>query len=454
MPRPSAEVRLTNRTRRGELAPAGKPYFRHIGEGLHLGYRRPATEGRAGAWVGRRRRADGGYKTENLGLADDLPGIVAGPQPNGSTVLTYDQAQSALRAWARAEAEAERAAQEGSTGGPTVRTAIAAYLAERESRSATSTDARLRLSCHVLHAPLADVTLRTLTEKHFADWRTGLARGGRQKKGAPSSTLAPATVARLLNDLRAALNSAAKRHRLDLAPVIRTGLKAPPNADAPRDTQILPDADIRRVVDAARAVDQDFGLLVMVLAATGARFDQLARATVSAFQPDQERLMVPVSRKGRGTKKKPAQPVPLPPDVVAALRAAVAGRRGTEPLLTRWNNRRVSPTEGNGFMTWQRDGRRRWKNSSELTRPWRAALEASGLAASFVPYALRHSSIVRALKANVPVRIVAAAHDTSIDMIEKHYAAHILDASEEIMRRALLPMTGEPVATLKVAQSA
>jgi hypothetical protein len=53
-------------------------------------------------------------------------------------------------------------------------------------------------------------------------------------------------------------------------------------------------------------------------------------------------------------------------------------------------------------------------------------------------YALRHSSIVRALKRNVPVRIVAATHDTSIVQIELTYSKHITDHGDDISRAALL----------------
>jgi hypothetical protein len=50
-------------------------------------------------------------------------------------------------------------------------------------------------------------------------------------------------------------------------------------------------------------------------------------------------------------------------------------------------------------------------------------------------YALRHSSIIRALLANVPARVTAAAHDTSIAMLERTYSAYIADA---LVRGALL----------------
>ena len=53
-------------------------------------------------------------------------------------------------------------------------------------------------------------------------------------------------------------------------------------------------------------------------------------------------------------------------------------------------------------------------------------------------YALRHSSIVRMLLQNVPVRLVAELHNTSIKMIEKHYSKYITEHSDDISRHALL----------------
>jgi hypothetical protein len=77
---------------------------------------------------------------------------------------------------------------------------------------------------------------------------------------------------------------------------------------------------------------------------------------------------------------------------------------------------------------------------AEMTRPWRAALTAAGLPGGLVPYCLRHSSIVRGLRAGLPVRLVAAVHDTSAAMIERHYGAFIVDATEDLLRRAVVPL--------------
>jgi hypothetical protein len=53
-------------------------------------------------------------------------------------------------------------------------------------------------------------------------------------------------------------------------------------------------------------------------------------------------------------------------------------------------------------------------------------------------YALRHSSIVRQLLAGVPIRVIAVAHDTSIQMIERSYSGRIVDHTDALVRGALL----------------
>ena len=47
----------------------GKPYYKAIGEGLHLGYRKGATVGK---WVVRRYTGDQNYIVETIAVADDI----------------------------------------------------------------------------------------------------------------------------------------------------------------------------------------------------------------------------------------------------------------------------------------------------------------------------------------------------------------------------------------------
>jgi hypothetical protein len=70
--------------------------------------------------------------------------------------------------------------------------------------------------------------------------------------------------------------------------------------------------------------------------------------------------------------------------------------------------------------------------------PWKRTLR-TGLP-EVIPYALRHSSIVRGIRANLPIRLVAALHDTSVQMIEKHYSRWIVDGLEELAARAVVPL--------------
>ena len=67
---------------------------------------------------------------------------------------------------------------------------------------------------------------------------------------------------------------------------------------------------------------------------------------------------------------------------------------------------------------------------------YRAAAERAGVTGTV--YALRHSSIIRALLANVPTRVVAAGHDTSVGQLERTYSSYITDFSDALTRPHLL----------------
>jgi hypothetical protein len=85
-----------------------------------------------------------------------------------------------------------------------------------------------------------------------------------------------------------------------------------------------------------------------------------------------------------------------------------------------------------------------------LTRPWPAIVSRAGLAAGTIPYALPHSSIVRGLRAGLPVRLAVALHDASSAMIERHYAAFIVDAMDELAARGC-PLTTTPATVTPLA---
>ena len=144
---------------------------------------------------------------------------------------------------------------------------------------------------------------------------------------------------------------------------------------------------------------------------------RLKVADLQDDDPTAPRLMMPTSRKGKNRRIE-RRPLPISPGLAAVLRRAAVGRPKHAPLLDR---------------------------IPQIYQPFRIVTKRLGLDPALTPYALRHSSVVRALLAGVPLRLVAALHDTSAAIVEKVYARFIVgDASDRISRRALLDMAPAP----------
>src|SRR5262249_6828010 len=86
-----------------------------------------------------------------------------------------------------------------------------------------------------------------------------------------------------------------------------------------------------------------------------------------------------------------------------------------------------------------------WRKSDHARLFARAARAAGQDPDEVTMYALRHTSIVRQLVAGVPIRIVAASHDTSVGMIEKNYSRYIGDHSDQLVRAAMLDVVDDTV---------
>ncbi len=368
---------------------------------------------------------------ERLGEADDAS--------CSGEALGYRAAVAAALEWsARQGAIVEARKANPATRAPTVRTAIEAYIAARKKRSEKAgANASVRLRLHVLaDEAFTSTPLRKLRASVIMTWRDRIPAAGSvpADPGDTRKPLAPSTVNRLLNDVRAALNAAAEQHRRELSPhlpaEIRAGTKALSAAAIAR-KQVLTAAQVKALVCAAREVgeDGDFGRLVTLAAATGARFSQLSAIKAGDVQFGRARVLVPGSKKGRAARARPPIPVPLSPSVLETLKKAAVDQDPSGALLQRWAWKRA------GGLRWEKDRRRAWGPAYEVEKLWRMAIERAGLPSDTVMYALRHTSIVRGLVAGLPIRLVAAAHDTSVEMIEAHYAAFIVDATEDLHRQ-------------------
>ena len=433
MARTVRDNRLDKREARSRLGSRNEPYWRLVSEGAHLGYYRGANVGK---WVARYRCPGqaGGYRKKTLGQADDVR------DADGKNILNFKQANEAARLWFdRCETgDAEPALEVALVAGLNVGDAVDSYIAMRDARASArasrpvKSDAHHRLKRYVKgDSKLAGIKLANLTEVDLKNWFDRVSR------------LKATSKQRLASDLKAALNACFVLHRRLLPPdfpvTVKYGLKIAVEdwdeaAPIARENQILSDERVRELIRLAKASDPDgdFALLVVVLAATGARFSQVRRMRVADVQPEHQRLLVPTSRKGKGRRAELIK-VQVGLDVLRELAPVIAGRQPQDTLLEHWRHRQTSPTK------WVRVRRDAWESASEMTRPWKRLTDAASLP-GIVPYALRHSSIVRGIRAGLPIRLVAALHDTSVAMIERHYSRWITEGLEEFAAKAIVPL--------------
>jgi integrase len=383
--------KLKNRTNRLKLAIKKKPYKVLIAPGVFLCYRR--NEG-PGMWS-----VQAGW-LKRFALADDFENA------NNASVMSYFQAQQrALKIVRGSEGDSDKPV--------TVEEALTAYETDLAARGGAKYNATSVVN-HLSPAMLSKVVM-LLSEVELRDWRNGLVAKGLKLSSAN----------RLGKSFKAALALAAKRDKRivngvawknGLKPLKAKGSNAPP-----RDNYYLPDATILAVVRECYVEDAEFGALIEVLAGTGVRESQALKLwpdDVSDHHTDAPRLMMWCSAKGRD--RDPEQrALPITPRLAKLLRARAIARGPNRPLFDRiWN----------------------------MALRFRVVLERLGLDLSLTPYTLRHSSIIRQIRSNTPLRLIAFVHDTSVAEIERTYARYLNNASDDA-RKGLLADAVWPAAT-------
>jgi integrase len=376
---------LETRTARLKLAIRRKPYGGpSLARGVALLYRRNKTNG---SWVLKASNGHGAYWTKAIAEADDHD------ESNGKNILTFFEAQDAAKKLARGD--------DGSAvNAPlTVDGALTAYKTDLEARSANPYNAdwpRVHLTPALLAKPV-----QLLAPAELKKWRDSLL-----------GTMAPSTINRLGRCLCAALELAAQHdERVQNRQAWEVGLAILPNAQEARNFP-MPDEKVREFIATSYELDHQFGLLADTLAVTGARPSQAARLRVEDLHdhPVRPKLAMPKSAKGggrnRSAKKTERYSVPITLQLAAKLKQAAKGRAGDAPLLL----------QGDGSAWGSNPGQRYHREVDRV-------VTAIGLdPADVTMYALRHSSIVRMLLKNIPTRVVASLHNTSVRMIEAHYS--------------------------------
>jgi integrase len=391
---------LESRSARLKLQVRRRPYSGpRLARGLALMYRRNRT---GGAWVLKCSDGHGAYWTKVIGISDDHENA------DGKNVLDFFQAQTAAKQLARGgDGSAD-------TAPITLDAALIAYRRDLESRNANSYNSdwpRLHLTSTLVSKPVA-----LLTATELKKWRDSLL-----------GKMAPSTINRLGRCVCAALELARQHdERVSNRQAWEVGLANLPDAQAVRNI-ILTDAQVSAFVSAAYAIDDKLGLLVDTLAISGTRPSQAARLRVEDLRdhPVRPKLMMPRSGKGggrnRSAKKSERYPVPITTQLAQRLKAAARGRADDAALLV----------QSDGQPWGDNPGQRYHRAVAEI-------VTTIGVDPAATMYSLRHSSIVRMLLKNIPIRLVASLHNTSTKMIEAHYSRHIAEHGDEHARVALL----------------
>jgi integrase len=393
-------AQLQSPTARLKLKPQMRAYFVKVAPGAWLGYRKPLSG--PGAWVAR-----GKWGEHTLWSADDNSN-----KADGEKVLTFYQAKIEVQKLAGGPLPNSDAASNDGHAAITLDETLTAYEATLRRRGARVRNAKLPR--YHLGGILLSKPITLLTEGGLEGWRDSLLEKG----------LAPSSVNRLMNCLRAALTQA-DRTRIH---IWRAGLKAIPDATEANNVVIEDEAMARKWIAEAYALDHQLGLLMHTLAETGARPSQAVRLRVRDLiltSPVAPRLMMPKSGKGGtrhpGQRKLDRYSVSISPELAKLLKAATKGRPSNAALLLRKSGEPWRDDPGTQY----RDDVRKIVTSIGLDPG------VYGL------YAFRHTAITRMLLNGIHTSIVAKAHDTSEAMIRKHYAASILDFTDEITRKSL-----------------
>lgn len=411
------DAKLSTRSARLGLASRPAPYYRLLDPGLHLGYRR--LRGGPGTWL-TRRRIGKAYVVENLRTRDDRLVLADDyADADGAGVLTFQQAQAAARALV--------APVKGGDKLETVLAAVESYRADIVARGGDITNADRVL----LHLPetFGQKIVARLLVRDFRDWTDNL----------NAAELKAATVDRINSCMRAALNLAATNdERITERPWRKAiGGKSGPGGEVTANNVHLNPQEIAGIVRAAYRIDDYFGRFCEVAAETGARASQIERLRVCDLDFEQRQLSMPTSFKGKRDRQIEHRPLLIPDGLAIRLRDASKGRKSTDMLLPRPDGKPFSIRScalGDHFV-------------AALKSYDPQLIERDGV--KITMYALRHSSIIRGLLANISVRIVARCHDTSLKYLERNYSRYIDRHADDVRRPALLDLDPTPPAPAK-----
>lgn len=313
---------------RRRLKVQGKPYWKAMDQGLHLGYRKHS---KGGSWVARRLNEQGKYNETGLGTADDSQ------DAEGVTVLNFTQAQEAARKWFLEETRKEHGDHVGK-GSYTVEDAMRDYLTHYALEGKALVSTKASVNAHIIPSSLGKIELTRLTTKKITDWHHAIAASEalmRTGKTAKKHNTRPigddsdavrrrrATANRVLTMLKAALNYAWKEGKVASDMAWRK-VKPFKNVEAPV-IRYLTEAECIRLVNAC---PEDFRKLVKGALFTGCRYGELINLKVNNFNQDSGTVAIQVSKSGK------PRHIVLTEEGKAFFGNMIAGKAGKDPIFT------------------------------------------------------------------------------------------------------------------------
>ncbi len=406
---------LDNRAARARLLASGKPYYRVIDSGLHLGYRKGQ---RGGKWVVRWYIGKQDYRVETIATADDII------DADGAEVLNFSQAQAVARKTFN-DRNREQAGLPALDAGPyTVKTCVENYLAWMETHRKSAADSRYK--AHALILPeLGGFECAKLTATAIQKWLEGMAASGarlRSTKGKASKRRPVAkdpesirrrraTANRTLTILKAALNRAWADEKIGSDGAWRR-VKPFRDVSAAR-IRYLTVAECNRLINASA---KDFRSLVQGALTTGARYGELCALNVEDYNPDSEKLHILTSKSGK------SRHVVLNAEGAKFFAALSSGHAHGEPMFKK------------------EDGSR-WASAHQV-RPMQDASKGARIEPPTNFHCLRHTYASLAIMNGAPLLVVAKnLGHADTRMVEKHYG-HLAPSFIDKAIRAAAPKFG------------
>ena len=414
MARQIRHAKLNTPTARAKLGVGKAPHWMPITQGCALGYRKTAEGGR---WVAK--YVGGGVRKETtLGPSDDAL------RADGVTVLSFAQAQKAVRTWF-AEQARKAAGLPIHDGAYTVAVAMRDCLDEMERKGKKSAkNHRTRAEALILPA-LGEIEVAKLAPKHLRDWLHAVAqtparlrtRRGQEQRYQEASD-APETIRkrqssanRTLTVLKAALNHAFREGHVESDAAWRR-VKPYEDVDAARVRWLKSDETTRLI----NTCPEDFRSLVSAALVSGARYGELSAMKVADFDPENGTVFVAKSKSGK------ARHIVLTEEGIELFSSLTLARTADDLIFLK------------------SDGEP-WRKSNQA-RPLQDACKRAKIKPAVTFHEFRHTYASLSLMAGMDLMILAGnLGHSDTRMVTKHYG-HIADEHRAKMIRATAPRFG------------